>query len=136
MLIAVVPLDFMNGLCKQWRNLLKQWVRLRELDRPASTSGPVLYVCVCIYIFVLCFIDYSLKRTAFLFITLSSQLASYRDREVSSSCWRSRRCRRYQRAVWGPFRFPTAAGPAAAADTPPAGRGSPAGCSSGWRTWF
>lgn len=36
-------------------------------------------------------------------------------------------------AVWGQLQFPAAAGPAAAAGRPPAGRDSPPGCSSAQR---
>lgn len=51
MLIAGVTLDFMRGLGKQWRNLLKQGARLQELDRPAS-SLPLYYMYVYVYIYI------------------------------------------------------------------------------------
>lgn len=57
----------------------------------------------------------------------------HRGTAGSSSCWRSRRCTRCRKAGWGRLRYPAAADPAAAEGTPPAGWGSPAGCSSDWR---
>lgn len=56
----------------------------------------------------------------------------YRDKEVSSSCWHDRQCRRCQKAGWERHQFLAGAAPAAAEGTLGAGRGCPAGCRSDW----
>lgn len=60
--------------------------------------------------------------------------ASYRGRAGNSFCWRSRRCRRCQRAGWEQLRRPTAADPGAAWGRSPAGQGSPVSGRSDCRT--
>ena len=77
--------------------------------------------------------DFNQNRTVWMKHDSVFSDESYRGRAGSSSCWRSRRCRRCRTAGWGRLRYPAAADPAAGEGTPPSGRGFPAGCSSDWR---
>lgn len=65
--------------------------------------------------------------------TLKLLSFSHQGKVVSSSCSRSRQCRKYRMAVWVQLQFPAAVGLAAAVDRQHAGRDSPPGCSSAQR---